>query len=90
MNSSFVAIIRDKTWRFLETETAQRAARVHIPRSRRVLRLSAQLVRDDLNERRISVIGFNSLQEQRWIAALRGVVFPVFPKPAQLQNRPAV
>jgi hypothetical protein len=52
--------------------------------------LSAQLVRDDLNERRISVIGFNSLQEQRWIAALRGVVFPVFPKPAQLQNRPAV
>src|SRR5439155_23993833 len=41
MNASLVAVVRYKIWRFLKTETAQRAARVHIPLSRRVLGLIA-------------------------------------------------
>jgi hypothetical protein len=45
MHGSFIAIIRDKTWRFFETHSAQGATHIHIPRSGRVLGLSAQSVR---------------------------------------------
>ena len=31
MNSSFVAVVSDEIRRFLETETTQRAAGIHIP-----------------------------------------------------------
>jgi hypothetical protein len=39
MNSGFVAVVRQKIRRFFETETAQRAARVHVPRSNGILGL---------------------------------------------------
>ena len=45
MNSGFVAIVRDEIRRFLETHSAQCAARVHIPLTGRVLGLFAQIVR---------------------------------------------
>jgi len=48
MNSSFVAIISDEIRRFFETETTQRAAGIHIPLPRGVLRLLAQFVRHSL------------------------------------------
>jgi hypothetical protein len=41
MNSSFVAVIRQKIRCFFETKTAQCTARVHVPRSCRVFWLSA-------------------------------------------------
>jgi len=41
MDSSFVAVVRQKVRRFFKTETAQCAARVHVPWSRRVLALLA-------------------------------------------------
>jgi len=51
MNGSLIAVIRQKSRRFLETETAQRAAGVHVPRPRHVLGLFAQFVRHNLNKR---------------------------------------
>jgi hypothetical protein len=39
MNRGFVAIVRDQVWRFFQAETAQRAARVHIPLPGRILGL---------------------------------------------------
>jgi hypothetical protein len=44
MNSRFVAVVSHEIWRFFETETTQRTAGIHIPLSRRVLRLFAQFV----------------------------------------------
>jgi hypothetical protein len=45
MNGDFIGVVIQKMWRFLETETAQSAARVHVPRSGRILRLFAEFVR---------------------------------------------
>jgi hypothetical protein len=55
MNGSLVAIVSDEIRRFFETHPAQRAACVHVPLSRRVLRLFAQFVRHDLSKRRVGV-----------------------------------
>jgi hypothetical protein len=54
MNGSLIAVIRQKVRRFFKTETAQRAARIHVPLSRRVLRLSAQFVCHNLSTVRIA------------------------------------
>jgi len=51
MNRTLVSVVFQKIRRFLETETAQRAAGVHVPRPRRVLGLFAQFVRHNLNKR---------------------------------------
>jgi hypothetical protein len=45
MDGSLIAVVRQKIRRFFETETTQRAAGIHIPVPRRVLRLLAQFVR---------------------------------------------
>jgi hypothetical protein len=55
MNSSFVAIVRDEIRRFFEAKTAQRAAAIHIPLPRRVLRLFTQFVRHDSSELSIAL-----------------------------------
>src|SRR6266545_6390568 len=44
VNGSFAAVVGDEIRRFFETETAQRAASIHIPLSGHVLRLFAQFV----------------------------------------------
>jgi hypothetical protein len=44
MNSSLITVVRQKIRRFFKAETAQRTTSIHIPLSRRVLRLFAQFV----------------------------------------------
>ena len=51
MNCRLVGVVFQKVWRFLKTEPAQCAARIHVPRTGRVLRPFAEVVRHVLNKR---------------------------------------
>ena len=47
VNGSLIVVVRQKIRRFFETKTTQRAAGIHIPLPRRVLRLLAQFIGHD-------------------------------------------
>jgi hypothetical protein len=65
MDGSLIVVVRQKIRRFFETETTQRAAGIHIPLPRRVLRLLAQFVRHDSNKLRIALKKIN-VPLKRW------------------------
>jgi hypothetical protein len=50
-----VEVVGDEIRRFFEAETTQRAAGIHIPLARRVLRLLDQFVRHDSSKLRITL-----------------------------------
>jgi hypothetical protein len=54
VNGSLIAVVGQKIRRFFETETIQRTAGIHIPLSRRVLRLLGEFVRHDSSKLRIA------------------------------------
>jgi hypothetical protein len=55
MDGSLIVVVRQKIRRFFETETTQRAAGIHIPLPRHILRLLAQFVRHGLSKLRIAL-----------------------------------
>jgi hypothetical protein len=55
VDGGLIGIVRQKIRRFFETETTQRAAGIHIPLPRRVLRLLPQFVRHDSSKLRIAL-----------------------------------
>jgi hypothetical protein len=59
MDRSLIVVVRQKLRCFFETETTQRTADIHIPLSRRVLRLLAQFVRHDSSKLRIALKKIN-------------------------------
>src|SRR5215813_6320325 len=50
MNSSLVAVVGDEIRRFLQAHPTQRATRVHIPRSWRILGLFTEVIRHTIWE----------------------------------------
>ena len=50
MNRGLVAVVRDTIRRFLQTHPAQGAARVYVPRTRRILWLFTELIRHSSNQ----------------------------------------
>jgi len=55
MYGGLVWVVGDEIRRFFETETTQRAAGIHIPLARGILRLLGQFVRHDSSKLRITL-----------------------------------
>jgi hypothetical protein len=70
-----VGVVGDEIRRFFETETTQRAAGIHIPLPRGVLRLLAQFVRHDSSKLRIALKKVRDVSPEATVTAERSGKF---------------